>query len=101
MDTQQRVTEDKSLESATSPDAMQPSLEPPRRDFPTKPELPPLRRVLVPIEKRQANGDLTFQTIDHTKYVRDRITGAIKRVGEKPRNKKERRKQRQAVRWSE
>ena len=36
-----------------------------------RPSIDPLRRVWVPIEKRDAHGDFTFRTSDGEKYYRD------------------------------
>ena len=47
-------------------------------DTPTKPPIDPLRRVLVPIEKRMTDGNRTFQTSDHERYIRT-SDGVIRR----------------------
>jgi hypothetical protein len=36
-----------------------------------RPPIDPLRRVFVPIERRDSHGDLTFRTSDGEKYYRD------------------------------
>ena len=38
----------------------------------------PLRRILVPIEKRMTNGNLTFRTSDSDQYIRT-SDGVIRR----------------------
>jgi hypothetical protein len=37
-----------------------------------RPPIDPLRRVWVPVEKRDSHGDLTFHTSDGEKYYRDK-----------------------------
>ena len=42
--------------------------------------LDPLRRVLVPIEKRMTNGNWVFRTSDNVRYIRMDNTGVIRRA---------------------
>ena len=57
----------------------------------------PLQRVFIPIEKRNVLGQLTFQTLDRTKYVRH-VSGAFVRAVPKMRGKAARRAEKQARR---
>lgn len=56
----------------------------------------PLQRVFVPIEKRMTNGNLTFQTTDHQRYIRS-SDGSIRRSTPKV-NGKDAKKARQKCR---
>jgi len=44
----------------------------------TTPALDPLRRVFIPIEKRNVHGVWTFETTDGERYLRDPNTGVIR-----------------------
>jgi len=60
----------------------------------------PLRRVFVPIEKRDVRGNWVFQTLDKQKYIRNAATGQIRTLTRKVNGKvarKVRAKQRRAV----
>lgn len=48
-----------------------------------------LRRVFVPIEYPTSNGEFVFRSTDGQAYKRDK-TGAIRRLGKKPNNKRRR-----------
>jgi len=61
-----------------------------------KKPLDPLRRVLVPIEKRMADGNFRLRTTDRTRYTRNAHTGTIFRADPKPVNKHARRRLREA-----
>lgn len=52
-----------------------------------------LRRAYVPIEHKTSMGAIIFQTMDKEAYVRDAVTGVIRRVHPKI-NGKQRKKQR-------
>jgi len=59
-----------------------------------KKPLNPLRRILVPIEKRMADGNFRLRTTDKTRYTRNAHTGTIFRADPKPLNKHARRRER-------
>ena len=44
------------------------------------PIINPLRRVFVPIERRQLDGTWRFRTQDKQQYERHPVTGVIRRV---------------------
>ena len=54
----------------------------------TEPSLDPLRRVFVPIEKRDMHGVWHFATVDSDRYTRDPTTGVIRRVQPKVNGKR-------------
>lgn len=60
------------------------------------PAIDPLRRIIVPIEKRMTDGNLTFQTSDRDRYIRT-PDGVIRRAAPKV-NGKRARKARQLAR---
>jgi hypothetical protein len=53
------------------------------KSTPVTPKLDPLRRVLIPIEKKNIYGEKVFKTLDQTTYIRDPYTNQIRRVGPK------------------
>jgi len=44
----------------------------------SKGTIDPLHRIIIPIEKRMTNGDLTFRTQDGERYIRS-TSGVIRR----------------------
>ena len=63
-----------------------------------KPDLDPLRRVFIPIERTTPNGTTVFKTTDNMLYLRHPLDDSIRRATPKVRGKAARRRDKVARR---